>query len=416
MADSSHTREGGKDCLVYLISPVHVISSIAALETIHPEGVKATLLIHWPGVNESVVMELTQIVRELTAPFGNIQRIAMFTSEEKNGLLATLSLSQIARVLEDRLGQDFFDELYYAHDIEGGMQQLLCTVFPKAKRICYGDALGNVYEKKVHLSFLRRDNGEDSAVTCSLPRRMFSMIAAVGRRVLIATPQPKCKALEFADFKPDAAALILPVDQSGRFLEGIPLSICSRETVLCLVGLSAGSCASLIDYQDGLVNRYRGRKKYLLLTENSAEGNFIDFSRETEMYCAVIRERCEPGSVIFLKSHPGESLPRNEQLFSRLESSFEVVILDPKFKRYPIELWRDLIINVTIICMSYPVLSLKYLYGIDVIQPMDDAFVEQWFPEWTWASYKNAVSLYMKPLEKLDTWDGNSVLWSGSVN
>ena len=63
--------------------------------------------------------------------------------------------------------------------------------------------------------------------------------------------------------------------------------------------------------------------------------------------------------------------------------------------------------------MSYPVLSLKYLYDIDVIQPMDSEFIEKWFPKWTWASYKNSLSLYSEPLKRLSSWDGMSILWSG---
>lgn len=133
------------------------------------------------------------------------------------------------------------------------------------------------------------------------------------------------------------------------------------------------------------------------------------------MYCSIIREQCAPGSVIFLKSHPAEMLPRNERIGEKLAGEYKIVELDSKFKRYPIELWKDLVLNSTIICMSYPVLSLKYLYDIDVVQPMDHAFIEKWFPEWTWRSYKNSLSLYMEPLKNLATWDGKSVLWSGNI-
>ena len=94
---------------------------------------------------------------------------------------------------------------------------------------------------------------------------------------------------------------------------------------------------------------------------------------------------------------------------------YQVVELKKRFKRYPIELWKELVQTCTVICMSYPALSLKYLYDVDVIQPMDDRFIEKWFPEWTWASYKNASSLYMKPLEMLPTWNGADALWTGNI-
>lgn len=417
LAQSDCVDDGVLACLVYIISPIHVISSLAALKTLYPNGnIRATFLVHWPGVNDVIVTELTSVVREMTSTFENIERIVMITSSDKNELLTTCSLQQISQAFEELLGSAHFDELYYAHDIEGGMQQLLCTLFPEAKRICYGDALGNVYEKKVHLSFLSNNGGGKTPTTVFTLRQILTRATALGCRILKWSLLKSSKILEFSEFRPDAATLILPVDQSGKFLEGLPLNICSRENVLNLVERCARACGPLRDYQFSLVNRYRGRKKYLLLTENSAEGNFIDFHRETEMYCAVIREQCEPGSVIFLKSHPGEILPRNEKISQRLADDFEVVTLKQKLKRYPIELWMDLITNSTVICMSYPVLSLKYLYGIDVIQPMDDAFIERWFPEWTWASYKNSASLYMEPLKQLEAWDGKSVLWSARMD
>ena len=48
----------------------------------------------------------------------------------------------------------------------------------------------------------------------------------------------------------------------------------------------------------------------------------------------------------------------------------------------------------TPICMSYPTLSIKYLFDVDVIQPTDEAFIEKWYPERFWRSYKNGLSLY----------------------
>ena len=65
--------------------------------------------------------------------------------------------------------------------------------------------------------------------------------------------------------------------------------------------------------------------------------------------------------------------------------------------------------------MASPVLSLKYLYDLDVIQPMDDSFIEKWFPEWTWTFCKNALSLNMEPLKRLPHWGYSSILYSGNI-
>jgi hypothetical protein len=92
-----------------------------------------------------------------------------------------------------------------------------------------------------------------------------------------------------------------------------------------------------------------------------------------------------------------------------------VIDVGGAFRRYPIELWPDLVTASTVISTMYPALSLKYLYGVEVIQPMDAAFIERWMPPSMWASFKNAVTLNMIPLQRLPGWDGASVLYSGNA-
>jgi hypothetical protein len=72
--------------------------------------------------------------------------------------------------------------------------------------------------------------------------------------------------------------------------------------------------------------------------------------------------------------------------------------------------------GIKVICMSSPILSLKYLYNIDVINPMNDVFIEKWFPEYMWNSYKNAMKIYMEPLKRLEFWNGKEILYSGEGN
>jgi hypothetical protein len=196
----------------------------------------------------------------------------------------------------------------------------------------------------------------------------------------------------------------------------MPLTVCSKQSVHDVLDLCSSNAVDLRRYLQELLPVHNDRKKYLLLTDNFSEGNFMDFDTEIQMYCSVIQTFCRDGGVIYLKSHPGETLPRNERIQTALGSAYEIVELEKRFKRYPIELWKELVRRSSVISMSYPVLSLKYLYDIDVIQPMDHAFIERWFPKWTWRSYKNSLSLYMEPLKKLPAWDGQSVLWAGNVN
>jgi hypothetical protein len=379
---------------------------------LHAHGaVRVTLIVHWPGIDDSVCEEIGSVVKQISQEILSVERIVVLPSTQKNSILSTGDEKIAVKRLRELIGEEHFDELYYAHDIEGGTYQFLCTAYPEAKRICFGDGLGNVYEKEVHLSFLRT----------RAPRSLENIARTMKRRVrrlLVkkSDNDESVKEIVFREFKPDKAALILPVDQSGNFLKRLPMDTCPRDTVMQVIRQCISNSWELQSYVNELLLKYTGRVKFLLLTDNIAEGNFIEFQREIEMYCAIIETNCRNGDVVFLKSHPGESLPRNDRIRERIGGAFEIVALDAKYKRYPIELWEKLITSCRIACMSYPVLSLKYLYGIDVIQPMNDEFIEQWFPKWTWASYKNALSLYMEPLKRLKDWDGKGVLWSENIH
>jgi len=392
------------DCLLYIISPTHILSSFSALKSLHgTEKIDATILVHWPGVSSEIVAELRQIVSEMSVGFPFISNIIALSTEEMERFRATGSALDQANCLKAHLRNSKFTELFYAHNIEGGMFDLLRSVFPDSKKICIGDTLGNVYEKNVVLSLLQNKK----------PIKLIDRIKQSLTTVLIKDQTPKIDEQDY--FRPDAAALILPVDQSGHFLHNVPLTVCSKQIVQDVLKQCTANVANLQNYIRLVLKDLTHQKKYLLLTDNFSEGNFIDFNREIDMYCSIIKDSCTPGSTILLKSHPGETLPRNECITSQLGSMYQIIELEKKFKRYPIELWQDLVMQSEVICMSYPVLSLKYLFNKDVLQPMDAQFVERWFPQWTWASYKNSASLYMEPLKNLSTWNGNSVLWSGNI-
>jgi hypothetical protein len=397
--------------LAYVISPVHVIGAVAAARSIHPTApVRITIAVYWPGVPAEQVEEIAAIVRQMANPLSDVDACMVVTGERADSFERQAEVDPGA-ARRGLFGDTDFAEIYYAHDVVGRFYQALAMAFPHARRICYGDGLGNVYQRDYHLGLLR-DPTDGSEKGEREPRRGWwrNCLASLRRCVRSAEP---VRAIP-SQFQPDAAALILPVDQSGGFLRDVQLTVVPRATALQLFEHGAAGCTDFIAHIDDLLARHAGRTKYLLLTENNAEGHFLAFDKDVEMYCAVVRDFCAPDSVIILKAHPGESLPRNEAIRASLGGDFEVVEIDPRFKRYPVELAVSLVRECKVICMSYPRLSLKYLYGIDVIQPMDDAFIERWFAPQFWRSYKNAVTLYEKPLERLAGWDGRGVLWAGA--
>lgn len=412
-----------KTCLVYAISPIHVVSAICAILARNaPEDVEVVVLVQWPGEVGEVSKELSVVMESMVRHFPFVVRVKLFPHGVFVEMLAMNDVASFKLSLKEWIGVDHAEEIYYPHDVVGELYQGLSTVYGNARRICFGDAMGEVFERHVHLGYLAAGiNDTNIYKSPSLVRKLRTCPGRILRKVISIYSQlsgapshgTPANRLILKDFLPDEAVLILPVDQSGNFLKQLPLTVCPKPLVLDVLNRCADSCGELQAYIHSLLNDFKGRRKYILLTENIAEGNFIDFEREVEMYCAMVADNCEPGSVVFLKSHPGETLPRNERIAELLAGKHDVVELQKKFRRYPVELWKGLILESITISMSYPVLSLKYLYDDDVIQPMSLEFIEHWFPQWTWASYKNALSLYMEPLDRLSRWDGKSVLWSG---
>lgn len=389
-----------KKCLAYVIHAIHFISTITAIKQLNSNiDIDIYILVFHPYLSDEDNYEIYNIIKKISSKNIQIKNIIYLKSNAHNLFIKTFKNYN-------------FNEIYYTVDFVTDVHPLLFELFPEAKRICVGDALGNVYEKDVVLSYIKYPSDPNKVINnYKNNKNYFRVIKERLKKYFPTKNQPQNNHV-FPDFRPHEAALILPVDQSGNFLKGIPLTVCRKELFIGTMNQCAKSCVELNKYVSGIIKKYK-KKKYIMLTENIAEGNFIEYNKEIEMWCYVIKKYCDKDSVIFLKSHPGEVFNRNKLIRKKLGKDYCVCELKRNFKRYPIELWRDLVLASTIICMSYPVLSLKYIYNVDVLNPMDDSFIEKWFPEWIWNSYKNSTSLYKEPLKRLPNWDGKGVLYSG---
>lgn len=390
--------------LAHVYSTSYFMSALAAVRELHPGGeARITMVLHLPGASPQRHAEMASILRNFSAGIPEIERALACTPEELSGLCTRWSAARSARNLAAFLGGGF-DEIFYQHDTSGVFYQLAATAWPKARRVCIGDAFGMVYEP----SFLRSYFESQGAVGFSgAARRVARRI----RRFL----QGGWEAHDFPDFPAELAVLVLPVDPSGVFLKKVPLRVCGRGVFVDVVRHCVAAAPDLARYISDTLAAHAGRARYLLVSEHYAEAGQLPLDREVEMYCAIINRHCEPGSIIYVKRHPSERFPKVERIQERLAGRNEVVVLNGQMMRYPIEIWDRLVRECRVICMAYPVLSLKYIYGVDVIQPMDDSFIEQWFEPRQWSWTKDSLALYTEPARRLATWDGRSVLWSPAM-
>ena len=344
---------------------------------------RATLVVHLPGAGDELQREIAQIVALLARGHPLIERLEAFGETELRGMSGAQ--------LKERLGEGH-EEFYYAHDAVGTICRRLAAAYPSARKVCNGDAFGMVYTAE------------------SLPAPSArARLGALARR-LAATLAGKAP---LAPVRPDVAALVLPVDVSGNGLRDVSLVCCRKDDFLAAIDFCHANAAELRAHMHDLMKRHQGRHRYLLLTENYAEAGHASLDNEVAMYCEVIRRHCARAGVVLVKTHPLEAAGKDVLIARRLAGEYEVVGVDRRFARYPIELWREAVLGASVICTAYPVLSLKYAYGIDVVQPMNDELIDRWlepaYRQWSRAGLR----LYAGPLARLPRWDGQSVLWSG---
>jgi hypothetical protein len=365
-----------KKYLLHIMNPIGFIAGISAIETLH-EGEKALvyIIVQWPG-SPIISEEILQFIKIFSQEFSHIKKITCDNN---------LYINKIN-----------FDEIYFSHEMNKGTIQPFFESYPQAKKICYGDSLGLVYTKKYFLNS-RKEPVKDINFLENFIQLIIEKVS-------------KNTSLKAVDYKINESVLILPVDQSGEFFNQVPLKVCSRNTTLDVINKCVRGSFELKKYIKTILKISFKKKLYILLTENFFEAGLIDLSKEIDMYADIIRKNSNQGDIIFLKPHPGEANNRVQKI-QELLPDYRVIEIDKKFGRYPFEIWQNLIKRATIISVAYPILSLKYLYDIDVIQPMNKTLIKKWFPKKSQNYISDAIDQYMKPLKKLKRWNGQEPLY-----
>jgi len=368
----------------HISSPINVIAALCArayLETRFGRFIHLHVAYHNPSDDSELVDTLFDVIEAMLSGFDDVTLSRHDTvADDTAGIVAAFGLSHA-------------DFILYAHDISPVWPQSLAKAYPMAKTVCYGDALGQFFE-----------GAGATAVHAHGGGRLQRLLARLRGAKAGCHEAPET-------FLPKILAAILPVAQKP-LPPSIQLMVPDKDSVLKITRLCAQGCVDLQNYCMALATEF-GSDATLFLTENMAEGQFISFDDEMRFYTDTILRNCAPGSTVIIKPHMGETQARIFAFREILGGAFTIRQIDKKYARYPVELFLPLLQKCSAIGMYYPVLSLKYLYDIDVIQPLDDETIEKYFPRAVWASYKKAILLNMQPLARLAGWNGISMLYNG---
>lgn len=275
-----------------------------------------------------------------------------------------------------------YDQIYYVHDVTyARILSLAAHSWPKAERVCYGDGFGIFYANQ----------------------RVYHLLGLTWNTHGF-----------LKDFTADRRMGLLPMDCTCESDSSVPLEVVPKKFMLDAISAVTSAVPALGQISESLLALHEGSPRALLLTENHAETGCISFEDDVRMYCDMILSHTPSDSVVFLKSHPGEKLPRNEAIRNALKKERFCIALPDALRFYPVELLSRLIETcVPVLCCSYPRLTLSWLYDKEVINPMASAkFLHKWLPEAVWRSYEDAIRTYEEPVRLLNEWNGEGMLWT----
>jgi hypothetical protein len=398
-----------KNRLISIFGPNNILAAICALKwstlTSKPDlddKGQVVVVISHPGMPDPVLLESKKIIERITSGLGWKRPVLILDEQRRSISDPRTPYSWILREFKHLIDLDEISEFYFAHDIVGNIPELAMNAFPKAKRITFGDALGSIYDKRYHLELASSPNSQPGV--SNVKKDLPEIIRSVPKRfkhILLSSIN-----ILRRQHQADKAVLILPMDQTGKCLDSLELSVVPKWLVNKVIQDCNKGLPELVQYCKNLVKSTTG-PRYVFLLENIADGGFASVESEVKMYEEMININIPKGSTIFIKSHPLSVLPVEKYLCERLERDYLAIIISNEFRRYPIELWDELVKNCEILSMSYGTISLRYLYGINTKYAMKYSIIEYW------NSYKNAHDLYYNQLDRLSKWDGNGILWKG---
>lgn len=294
--------------------------------------------------------------------------------------------------LRQLVGEYAFDEIYLARDHVGNGSALLLNAYPHARKYSYGDSFGLVGQ-------------QEGMKRLEEPKSLRAFLRSLARRLLLGCPSP----IAF-----DEAVLSLPIDMSGSLLKTLPLAIPSRDHVLSDLSSIYASVPELDRYCDELLALAPDHGSHLYLLSNLAGSGLTTAGYEVDLYIDIIREYSRPGDTVFIKPHPRSSFEFLDLIRHQLTPAYRVVMIDnDRFVRLPIELWMGLLRQCRLVAMfSTSSINLKYLYGKDVVMPLDEARIVRYVNDSAKAYVRSSYRMMNEAMFNLDSWDGRSPLWS----
>lgn len=276
-------------------------------------------------------------------------------------------------------------DIYYSHDISSDFwNQALMQALPKAKRICYGDALGLVYTQSYFTQLMYQIYDQKKLL-------IHNILARIKRYFLFPSKRKQLQA--------DEAILAIPCDPGGDFLPNCKLTMLKKEALQSCVKNLAEKIPEYRRHMQELVSG--GVDCYLLMLSNFTESKLTSLEHEIALYQDILAIHAQKNSIVILKPHPAHQPDCFNAIVHHLSQEYQIKVIDPQFYHLPIELAETLVQQCTILSLSYSSISLPYIYAKQVSHVLTQELINKHFsPEkMNWFSQSN--DLYLNLIESL---------------
>jgi hypothetical protein len=342
----------------------------------------SVLVLGDPSAGEHFLALRRQTFEQLLRPFGWVRLVFPGAAEVRAELSPNFRVARKARHLRQRFGADAFAVICYAHDMgHDFFAQSAMQAFPRARRACFGDALGVVYSN----DYYTRQTYPLGTLRDFLRAPRAPLVNLLWRAKRAYTLPARGRRLD-AEF----AVPILPSDPGGDFLPGKTLLPVQRDVLdlvldqLVQAAEVGGAAASRPD-------------RHLMLLGSFSESGFTTEALERDMYVEAARRHVPPGAPLLLKAHPASYGAKLQAIADALRAHCQVELsgADP----LPIEALRGLAASRSVISFSYSSVSLHYLHGSNVVHAMTADLIERYFPPAIRGWMQESNELYLQQFE-----------------
>jgi hypothetical protein len=274
-------------------------------------------------------------------------------------------------------------ELIFPHNVVTSSIEDLIGCLDNPDLICFGDAMGTIYEKNILFS------KKDRILNFMLGHMRLK---SYDRNIL-----QKVKTFY----------LMLPIVNTRTIRIEDRVQIPTRKKVLENISIIGGSIQKEIQH---FLACETDSNSAILCLENLSEANFIGYEQEIEMYVEFIDGLDERIDKVFIKSHPLDEGSKIHQIYMR--STKKVIREVPtNYNGIPIEFWPLHEYRGVVCSMSGPNLSLAYLYNMKVKNPFENLSLTKYFKDPHLGTFEFDQKVISSLLLTLPTWDEASILY-----